>query len=69
MFECDHYRKSEEERTIAYKASAINPRYSPVKMTSLDMPIVLARFLSSKTSHIEDRSQKTPDFSAAFPGC
>lgn len=51
-FECEHYRKQENGKTIDYWVSTKVSPYGVVKMTSPDTSMVLEKILANQTSHI-----------------
>lgn len=57
-FECEHYRKQENGKTIDYWISTKISPYGVVKMTSGDMTMVLEKSLSNQTSHIQGEPQQ-----------
>ena len=61
-FECEHYRRQENGKTVDYWISSKVPPYSLVKMTGPDTSMVLEKVLSDETSHIKGEPQKMPSF-------
>ena len=57
-FQCEHYRKQEENRTIDYWISTKVSPYGVVRMTGPDMTMVLKKELSNETSHVKGEPQK-----------
>ncbi len=65
-FECDHYRKQENGKTIDYWISMKVPPYSLVKMDGPNTSMVLEKVLTDETTHIKGELQKMPDFGSNF---
>jgi hypothetical protein len=63
-FECDHYRRQENGKTVDYWISSKVPPYSLVKMSGPDTSMVLEKVLTGETTHIKGEPQKMqmPDF-------
>ena len=61
-FECEHYRRQENGKTVDYWISSKVPPYSLVKMTGPDVSMVLEKVLENQTSHIKGEPQKMPNF-------
>ncbi len=61
-FECEHYRRQENGKTVDYWISSKVPPYSLVKMTGPDTSMVLEKVLEDQTSHIKGEPQKMPNF-------
>ncbi|HVB28757.1 MAG TPA: hypothetical protein VNG91_02990 [Terriglobia bacterium] len=57
-FECEHYRKQENDMPIDYWISTKISPYGLVKMTSDNMTMVLEKSLTGETSHIQGEPQK-----------
>jgi hypothetical protein len=57
-FECEHYRKQENDVTTDYWISTTISPYGVVKMTSEDMTMVLVKSLADQTSHIHGEPQQ-----------
>lgn len=57
-FECEHYRKQEEGKTIDYWVSTKVSPYGIVKMSGGDTPVVLEKVLTDQTSHIKGQPRK-----------
>ncbi len=57
-FECEHYRKQEEDKTVDFWVSTKVPPYGLVKMTSAGTSMVLEKVLSNETSHVKGEPQK-----------
>jgi hypothetical protein len=61
-FECDHYRKTVQGKTIDSWVSPKVPPYGLVKMTSAEMTLELKKTLSNETSHITGEPTAMPSF-------
>jgi hypothetical protein len=63
-FECEHYRRQENGKTVDYWISSKVPPYSLVKMSGPDTSMVLEKVLTRETTHIKGEPQKMeiPDF-------
>jgi hypothetical protein len=57
-FECDHYRRQENSKTVDYWISSKVPPYSLVKMSGPDTSMVLEKVLTGETTHIKGEPQK-----------
>ena len=57
-FECDHYRREENSKTVDYWISSKVPPYSLVKMSGPDTSMVLEKVLTGETTHIKGEPQK-----------
>lgn len=57
-FDCEHYRKQENGKTIDYWISTKVSPYGVVKMTGPDTSLVLEKVLTGQTSHITGEPQK-----------
>ncbi|HET9179174.1 MAG TPA: hypothetical protein VFQ24_12525 [Terriglobia bacterium] len=63
-FECDHFRRKENEMAVDYWISSKVPPYSLVKMSGPDTSMVLEKVLTGESTHIKGEPQKMemPDF-------
>lgn len=63
-FECDHFRRKENDRDVDYWISSKVPPYSLVKMSGPDTSMVLEKVLTGESTHIKGEAQKMemPDF-------
>lgn len=57
-FECEHYRKQENGKTIDYWVSAKVSPYGLVKMTGEGTSMMLEKLLTGQTSHIKGKPQQ-----------
>lgn len=61
-FDCDHYRKTVQGKTVDTWVSTQVVPYGLVKMTSPDMTLELKKTLSNETSHIKGEPTAMPSF-------
>lgn len=57
-FECDHFRRQENQMDVDYWISSKVPPYSLVKMTGPDTSMVLEKVLTGEMSHIKGEPQR-----------
>lgn len=69
-FECEHYRKQEDGKTIDYWVSTKVSPYGLVKMTGGGTTMTLEKTLTGQTSHIkgEPQQMQMPHFGGGNPG-
>lgn len=63
-FECDHFRRKENDMDVDYWISSKVPPYSLVKMSGPDTSMALEKVLTGETTHIKGEPQKMqmPDY-------
>jgi hypothetical protein len=61
-FECEHYRRQEDGKTVDFWTSGKVPPYSLVKLNGPNVSMVLEKVLDNQTSHIKGEPQKMPNF-------
>lgn len=63
-FECDHFRRKENDMDVDYWISSKVPPYSLVKMSGPDTSMVLEKVLTGEATHIKGEPQRMemPDY-------
>ncbi len=59
-FDCEHYRRQENGKSVEYWISSKVPPYSLVKMAGPETTMVLEKVLTGETTHITGRPEKMP---------